>query len=237
MPFQIIPGLYQITHGGNIFLLETAHDELTLIDTGIPGATKKVLNAVATLDKEPQQIKQILITHAEFDHVGSLAGLVKATGASVYASTESTPYIETARTPPHIAPILSFFTGSIQKLLQKPAKVDQRFSDGAILTFGTAIQAIAAPGHTPDNYGFYWREKEVLFAADLLNTISGTLGLTQAFMTWNMQVARQSARSILQLEPKIICVGHGQPVNLVKDPDAANILRQNLNQSASFATI
>ena len=37
------------------------------------------------------QLKQILITHADIDHAGSLAKLVDLTGAKVYAGKESIP--------------------------------------------------------------------------------------------------------------------------------------------------
>src|SRR4026209_1083276 len=61
-------------------------DGLTLIDTGLPRSEKTILTYVASLGKSAGDVKRILLTHSDFDHVGSLAALHKVTGARTYAS-------------------------------------------------------------------------------------------------------------------------------------------------------
>ena len=164
---QLTAGLYQVTRGANIFLLETAPDELTLVDTGIPGAKTLVLSAIQQLGKSPENLKHILVTHADIDHVGSLAGLAVATGATVVASEESKAYIEAAKSPPHVPAPLSWIGGTIQRLVQKPIAVNKTVKNGELLPITTGgIEALSLPGHTPDNYGYFWRERKILFAAD-----------------------------------------------------------------------
>src|SRR5215203_1106601 len=154
---QLIPGLYQLTRGANLFLLETDVEELTLIDAGIPGATNGVIQAIQSIGKQPQHLKHILITHADIDHAGSIAALVAATGATVYASSESTPYIEAAKSPPHGIIPMSALTSTLQLFVQSKTHIDKQVSDGEILPIGGGILALSTPGHTPDHYSFYWQ--------------------------------------------------------------------------------
>ena len=61
-------------------------DGLTLIDTGVRSSDQKILKYIAGLGRAPGNLKRILITHSDGDHVGSLTALKAATGARVYAS-------------------------------------------------------------------------------------------------------------------------------------------------------
>jgi glyoxylase-like metal-dependent hydrolase (beta-lactamase superfamily II) len=232
---ELRPGLYQLSRGANVFILETAPDELTIVDTGIPGTTGKILDAVREMGKTPQHIKHILITHADFDHAGSLQGLVEKTGATVYAGSQTAAHLANVTSPDHLPTVFRWISTPFQKLFQNPVTVDEEVKNGQQLPIGGGIQVLSIPGHTPDNMGFYWEKFDVLFAADLLNTQGGTLGLTPPPITWDMNEARKSARKALDTRPAIICVGHGDAVHLSKKPSAADALRQQIQPQASPA--
>jgi glyoxylase-like metal-dependent hydrolase (beta-lactamase superfamily II) len=59
-------------------------DGLTLIDTGLPHSEKKILAYVTGLGKSALDVKRIILTHSDLDHIGALAALHKATGARTY---------------------------------------------------------------------------------------------------------------------------------------------------------
>lgn len=207
-PQKIADGLYQITRGANIFILED-NATLTIIDAGFPGATQQLLRALEQLGHQPSAVKHILVTHADIDHVGSLAGFAQATGAQVYAGMESKPHIEDVTSPEHLPKFaLPFFT-PIQKLVQKPATVDYVFHDNEVLDIAGGLRVLHCPGHTPDNYCFYWDAQNVLFAPDLLNRMNGQLIMTQPTISWDSDAAKASVQRVLALAPSIICVGHG----------------------------
>lgn len=227
MPTQITPNLYSVTRGANIFLLKTGENELALIDAGIPGARNLVLNAVSALGYQPSIVKHILITHADVDHVGSLHGLAVTTGARIYASAASVPYIESATSPPHVPPPMSWFGRGLQMVAQKKVQVDQTVQDGDLLDIGGGIRVIAAPGHTEDNVCYFWEREKVLFAADLLARFS-TLRLTPPIITWNTEKARTSARRVLELQPEIIGFGHGATWRRDETPEELTALEATL---------
>src|SRR5512138_1057831 len=76
----VVPGVVS-----NTYVVVDA-DGLTLIDAGLPGTTKKILAYIAGLGKSAQDVKRIVITHSDLDHIGGLTALQKATGARTYAS-------------------------------------------------------------------------------------------------------------------------------------------------------
>lgn len=76
----VVPGVV-----ANPYILVDA-DGLTVIDTGIPKSEKKILDYLTSLGKSARDVKRIILTHSDFDHVGALSALQKATGARTYAS-------------------------------------------------------------------------------------------------------------------------------------------------------
>ena len=56
-------------------------DGLTLIDTGLPGSGRKILNYISGLGRSPSDLKRIIITHSNIDHFGGLSEIKKASSA------------------------------------------------------------------------------------------------------------------------------------------------------------
>jgi len=220
---KVIPGLYQISNGANIFLLETDPGEVTIVDTGMPGSTQAILRAAAELGYDAKAIRHILVSHADLDHAGSVHGLQQATGATIYAGQESSRYLREKKSPPH-KPAMNWLMGGMQHLLMKSVSVDHVLRDGEILDIGGGIEAIFAPGHTPDNYCYYWKREHVLFAPDLFFAMTGTLTLSPRMISWDMGRVQESAQRVMARTPQIICVGHGPAVDLATTPDAATML-------------
>jgi Metallo-beta-lactamase superfamily len=85
---ELTTGVYSLGHGkgGHVhaFLLETG-SELSLVDTLFENDARLVLDALQRLGRSPTDIKRIAITHGHRSHLGGLAGLKRASGATVYA--------------------------------------------------------------------------------------------------------------------------------------------------------
>src|SRR5689334_15469372 len=87
----------------NVYILVDA-DGLTLVDTGMPGSHGKVLSYIRRLGKSAQDVKHILLTHSDLDHVGSLAALHSASGAPSYASRVEALAIQQGKASREIKP-------------------------------------------------------------------------------------------------------------------------------------
>ncbi|MBI5715226.1 MAG: MBL fold metallo-hydrolase, partial [Chloroflexi bacterium] len=78
---QITPNLHCIPLSiVNAFLI-VEDDGLTLVDTGLPKNEKKILKYIEEIGRKPNDLKRILLTHADGDHVGSAKALRELTGA------------------------------------------------------------------------------------------------------------------------------------------------------------
>ncbi|MEZ4662686.1 MAG: MBL fold metallo-hydrolase [Caldilineaceae bacterium] len=227
-PTQITENLWSITRGANIFILRAQDGQLAIIDAGIPGALKPLKAALAALDFQPSMVKKILVTHADMDHVGSLHGIAAATGARVYAGSLSKGYIESATSPPHIPALMALIGRPIQLFTQPKVKVDQVVQDGDLIDFDGGIQAVFAPGHTEDNFCYYWLQAGVLFAPDLFTRFRGKIEITSKTMSWDVATARTSAYKVLALKPQIICFGHGLPLRVSNGEAEMADLRQTM---------
>jgi glyoxylase-like metal-dependent hydrolase (beta-lactamase superfamily II) len=216
---MITPGLYGVLSSAvNVFILDDPDSGVTVIDSGLPGSAKRILQSVQELGHTPQDVKQILITHADLDHVGGLSGLVKATGAQVYASAESAQYLRGRRNPPHMKLPVSLLAGLITLLIRRPTQVAHPIQNDEVLTFAGGIHAIRAPGHTPDHTCYFWPRERVLFAGDLFRNGQSGLNFSPAAITDDQAAAQRSAQTVLALDPAVICVGHGGVWRLENDP-------------------
>jgi glyoxylase-like metal-dependent hydrolase (beta-lactamase superfamily II) len=80
---------------------------------------------------------------------------------------------------------------------------------------------LETPGHTPGHVS-YWRERDrVLIAGDVLTNVNmstGVSGLHEplAFGTPDPARNRACARRLAELQPALVCFGHGPPL---RDPD------------------
>lgn len=230
---EIVPGVYVITRTAtNCYLIESSPGELTLIDTGIPGTTGSILDALASLNYQAEQLKHIFITHADIDHAGSLAKLVTLTGARVYSGKESVQYIEAGESPPHTPAPLAL----IMNRFHQPASVDVVLSDGETIDIAGGILALHTPGHTPDNTSYFLERERILFGADLFFTITGAVTLSPSVLNWDSWVLKNSAIKALEITPQYICPGHGKPVNIVKYPGRIASLRRQLGGVTLVAT-
>ncbi|MCP4358969.1 MAG: MBL fold metallo-hydrolase, partial [Chloroflexi bacterium] len=83
---EILPGIHWIDGGSSNMYLCVEENDLTLIDVGMPKKKKQILQMISDIGRQPADLTRILVTHADLDHVGSLAAVQEATGAKIVAS-------------------------------------------------------------------------------------------------------------------------------------------------------
>lgn len=68
-----------------------------LVDTGLPGSSRKVERALHSRERTLSDIKLIVVTHAHIDHAGSAAQLRMQTGAPILAHAGDLEYYQQKR--------------------------------------------------------------------------------------------------------------------------------------------
>ena len=213
---EIIPNVHLIPNiVANPYLLIDP-DGLTLIDAGLPGSQRKILRYLAELGYKPHDLKRILITHADFDHVGGLAALKAASGARIYASAvEAEAMLERhASRPLKPRSAVTKLLFDLMAGLFKPARVetDELLLDGKVLPVLGGLRVIETLGHTPGHMSLFAPSAGVLFCGDsIVSEETGLRGSTGA-NNWDQAKSDESVRKQAALGAQIVCSGHGAVV-------------------------
>lgn len=219
---EILPGLWDIDEIGSMVhcYLWQWEQGITLIDMGTPGNAEKILGAVGRLGYGPKDVKRLIVTHADIDHVGSLKALKRATGAPIACHAVERALLEhperrgPARTPLGYAITPIFALAKLTAAFRiEPVTPDELHVDGDKLPEGFTL--IHTPGHTPGHISLLHTEKRFLIAGDALNRRGGRLAAPPPLFTPDVENAH---RSIWKLWKKYgedydtLVFGHGDPI-------------------------
>ena len=213
---QITPNLHVIPlFIVNAFLI-IEDSGLALVDSGLPKNEKKILKYIESIGGKPDDLKIILITHADGDHIGSAKALRELTGAKIFASAFEAACAAKGmppREPNASNPLLKLlFSLTAKMFIYPPTKVDQIVKDGDTLPILGGLRVISTPGHTPDHVSYYSPSHNILLAGDSLRTSKEQIYNAVSPFTWDEGKQNNSVRLQAQLKPEIVCVGHGAVV-------------------------
>jgi glyoxylase-like metal-dependent hydrolase (beta-lactamase superfamily II) len=202
----------------------------TLVDTGLPGQRDLIAAALAEAGTGLGDLKRIVLTHQDVDHVGSLPDLVEATGARVLASDVEVPYIVGAEKPRFDRPDFVEAFPPIATLLArlKQLRVDEPLADGARLDLAGGVRAVATPGHTVGHMCLYLERSRTIIAGDALTAEAGRLQGPSPTATADMATASRSVRKLAELDVAAIVCYHGGAVT----EDAGGQLRRVADELA-----
>jgi len=216
---EVVEGVYLISAGrANAYLL--IGEDLSLVDTGMPGEEENVIRGIKKIGRSPEEISCIMITHAHMDHMGSLAALKKASGAKVVASSKEVDYVKGAKKTWTMG--REGFGGKLFKTAlffmetfvfkYEPTDVDIPCQGGETIDCFGGIQVVASPGHSPGSLSYYQKDKKLLFTGDALSNMSGELRLPPRMGCADYGEALKSVEGIADLDFETCLFGHGDPI-------------------------
>jgi glyoxylase-like metal-dependent hydrolase (beta-lactamase superfamily II) len=233
---ELAPGIHSLggRKGGHVraFLLESGN-ELTLVDTLFEDDAAQVLEAIDRLGRKPGDLKRIALTHAHRSHLGGVAALRRATGATVLGHAWEADIVSGDRPAQSVGlkPTRPFKTYPFQvgiflnRPRHAPCPVDEGLEDG---DQAGPLQVLHLPGHSPGHLGFYWPERGFLIAGDAIATWPRFEGGWRAF-TINPAQHAVSLRRMAELEAPLVGVGHGDAITV----DAVDRLHDLVEKTAS----
>jgi len=142
-PFHIAGPIYYVgTRGLSVFLITTS-DGLILLGGAVLGTAPLIEASIRKLGFKPENIRILLLNHAHFDHVGTIADFKKLTGAKVEVMEADVELLNSGGTA-------DYLFAKDTKLHFPPVTTDKVLRDGDTVSLGgVSLTAHATPGHTP----------------------------------------------------------------------------------------
>jgi glyoxylase-like metal-dependent hydrolase (beta-lactamase superfamily II) len=214
----------------NLTLIVDEENGNTLVDAGLPDQMEAIGAALVEAGIGVGDLRRIIFTHQDLDHVGSGAALVRQSGARVLAHPADAPHIDGSLRPLKVTPEMLEQRPQMREVLERlePVGVDERLEDGTRLNLVGGTKVISTPGHTPGHISLYLEQPKVLIAGDALTAEDGSLNGPNPSMTPEMGTAIQSIRRLADLDVDTIVCYHGGVVS----EDANGQLRRVIQEAS-----
>jgi glyoxylase-like metal-dependent hydrolase (beta-lactamase superfamily II) len=188
--------IYGAGYDSNSFILEESGEAL-LVDTGTGLHSARVQKMIEKFIPV-SSVKQIILTHRHYDHVGGLPALLKATGAKVMMHELDAPYVEEAKER-----TAAFFKGAQERIA-----LARRLKDADKISVGSAeLEVLHTPGHTEGCICLYHAESKSLVSGDTVFA-EGSVG------RWDLEggdyaALMASVKRLCLLDVENLYPGHG----------------------------
>jgi len=188
---EVIPGCYAVRNATANFYLLAGDDGYLMIDAG--GSQKATASVLEELGIRADDVRAILLTHSDGDHVGALPLFPNA---QVYLSEQEVRMVDgtTSR---------NFLGGN-----SLPVAYQTIVGGEVIELAGFSVRCILTPGHTPGSM-CYLVDGQYLFTGDNLSLRDGKVGLFNSFFNMDDGVQRASIAMLEEtVRPAYIFTAH-----------------------------
>lgn len=196
-------------------------NELTLVDTGYPNFLPFIENQILKNGYDMKNLKNIIITHYDIDHIGSLYDFKeKYPHINMIASEVESKYISGEMKSERLVqaeemlenmPIqeIEFGKWFIQQLKNlKHVSIDEKVHDGDWI-LDNECRVVATPGHTSGHISLYFPRLKTVIAGDAAVIENHELIIANPHFCLNVEKAEQSLRKIKDLQAENYYCYHG----------------------------
>ncbi len=197
-------------------------NEVILVDCGYPGFLKLIKDITESKGIDMNRLTKIIITHHDYDHMGSLAAFKREyPDIIILSSFNDEPYVsgkekslrlqQAEKLYNHLPENEKEGARGFHQMLEsiEPSNVDIGLHDGDSFPWCGGVEIIATPGHMPGHISIYLKDFKTLISGDALVIENGDLVIANPRYTLDIVEAKKSIKKLLSREiDKVICY-HG----------------------------
>lgn len=205
-----------------VYLIEDGSG-VTVIDTGLPGQWKELIAEISAMGRTLDDIRGVILTHGDTDHVGFAERLRRETAAPIYVHEADAPQVrgEVKKQNPSwgrikVGPLLSFLWYAARRGGMSFTPVDEvvTVQGGETLDLPGKPRIIHTPGHSPGSIAIHSAPVDALFVGDAMTTrhvLTGRSGPQPAPFTLDEATALASLEEWRGIDARWVLPGHGFP--------------------------
>ena len=219
---ELRPGLHRIGSDLVACYLVVDDDGITLIDAGIPGQWPELLAELEALGRGLDEIRGVVLTHGDSDHIGFAERLRREHGVPVFVhAADAARARGEEKTSPgwgrvRLGPTSRFLWYAARRGGLKPEPVREvvPVEAGAVLELPGRPHLIGMPGHSPGSVAVHVPAVDAVFVGDALTTghvLTGAQGPAPAPFTDDPAEALASLDRLAGIDARWVLPGHGAP--------------------------
>ena len=223
---KLAPSLHRIGNDIVAAYLVEENGQLTLIDAGVSGQWSDLQSELKSMGRSVSDIRGLILTHGDTDHVGFAERLRRDHGVPVYVHEADAPRARgevrksnASGGPMKIGPLLRFlwYAGQEGRAAHEVGhRASGRSPMASTLDLPGSPQIVHVPGHTPGSIAVHVPAVDAVFVGDALTTghvLTGATGPQPAPFTLDPEQALESLGRIEGLGATWVLPGHGAPWN------------------------
>ena len=183
---------------------------------------RDLLKELTAMGRSIDEVRGLILTHGDSDHVGFAERLRREHGVPVYVHSADAerakggPKPGNAKQTMRLGPLLQFGAYSLRKGGARAKWLTEvvEVSDGEVLNLPGAPKINALPGHSPGSIAIHIPEVDAVFVGDGLTTrhvLTGKTGPQPAPFTDAPDQAISSLQALLATGATWVLPGHGAP--------------------------
>lgn len=189
----------------NVYIIEDV-----LVDAGVWWSRRRIQKSVREVS-----LKAHVLTHAHADHQGASRAICEALDIPLWCGADDAWAMETGKVVEQYPDPNHWVARFQDRFWAGPSyPVERQLEEGDTVA---GFEVLETPGHSPGHLSLY-READrtlilgdVLLNMDLLTTCEG-LREPPSIFTPDPRQNRKSAKRLGQLQPELVCFGHGPPL-------------------------
>ncbi|MFC0681677.1 MBL fold metallo-hydrolase [Lysobacter korlensis] len=230
---NVASGITQLEHAHtNVFLVvergAAGGRGVTLVDTGLPGTWRYLRHALSAIDRDLDDLKAVVLTHAHFDHLGMARRLQQELSIPIWAhgrewylaahpyryAHESSRLSYAARYPMALPIIGRMAAAGALRVPGVESLEDLANSDE--LDVPGRPRLIFTPGHTYGHTALHFPDRDAVITGDALVTLDPYTGfegpqIVSGAATADSAMALASLQDLVATGARVALPGHGDP--------------------------